>query len=468
MLRPFLLSLLIFSTHFTVSADEVIKGQAQVAPSRLPLEELRTFAEIFERIRSSYVEEVDDKTLLENAIHGMLGGLDPHSSYMGPDDFNDLKASTSGKFGGLGIEVGLEDGFIKVVSPIDDTPAQKAGIKAGDLIIKLDNSPVKGIGLNDAVEKMRGAPGSPIEITIMREGENKPLVFNLKRAQIKVTSVKHKLLNNEYGYVRITQFQENTGADINNAINKLLDKNQQSLSGLVLDLRNNPGGVLDAAVAVSDVFIEQGLIVYTKGRVANADVRYEATVDTLAPELPLIVLINGGSASASEIVAGALQDHGRAVIMGTQSFGKGSVQTVLPLNGDHALKLTTARYFTPNGRSIQAKGITPDILVRSGKFTPAKDARYYKEADLEGHLENPKDGDKKATSSVEDAVEAFIKTDYQLQQALTLLKGMKVLAAKQAMPTGIPPNDPDSALNDNSNESATETQDENTAESAAI
>ncbi len=432
MLRPLILTLLIFSTAFTSYADDVIQGQAQVAPSRLPLEELRTFAEIFERIRASYVEQVDDKILLENAIHGMLGGLDPHSSYMGPDDFNDLKTSTSGKFGGLGIEVGLEDGFIKVVSPIDDTPASEAGIQAGDLIIKLDSMPVKGIGLNDAVEKMRGAPGSPIEITILRDGENKPLLFKLKRAQIKITSVKHKLLEEHYGYVRITQFQENTGADINAAITKLMDTSSQPLNGLVLDLRNNPGGVLDAAVAVSDVFIEQGLIVYTQGRVANADVRYEATVDTLVPEVPLIVLINGGSASASEIVAGALQDHGRAVIMGTLSFGKGSVQTVLPLNGDHALKLTTARYYTPDGRSIQAKGITPDITVSQGKFTAAQDARYYKEADLKGHLENPKEG---AKSSAKDkkaqSLEDFVDNDYQLQQALIVLKGMKVLSSRK-------------------------------------
>ncbi len=431
MLRPFLLTLLICSTTFSGHAEEVIKGQAQVAPSRLPLEELRTFAEIYERIRSSYVEEVDDKDLLENAIHGMLGGLDPHSSYMGPDDFNDLKNSTSGKFGGLGIEVGLEDGFIKVVSPIDDTPASQAGIRAGDLIIKLDDAPVKGIGLNDAVEKMRGAPGSPIEITIMREGENKPLVFKLKRAQIKITSVKHKLLQDHYGYVRITQFQENTGADIHTAITKLMDQSQQPLKGIVLDLRNNPGGVLDAAVAVSDVFIEKGLIVYTQGRVANADVRYEATVDTLVPDIPVIVLINGGSASASEIVAGALQDHGRAVIMGTLSFGKGSVQTVLPLNGDHALKLTTARYYTPNGRSIQAKGITPDIKVDQGSFTPIADGRYYKESDLKGHLENPKDAEEMSKKDEAAKIQKeFVNKDYQLQQALLVLTSMNVLTPK--------------------------------------
>ena len=439
MLRSFFLALLILSTQATVQAQDIIEGEAKVAPSRLPLEELRTFAEIFERIRSSYVEGVDDKTLLENAIHGMLGGLDPHSSYLGPDDFSDLKSSTSGKFGGLGIEVGLEDGFIKVVSPIDDTPAQKAGIKAGDLIIKLDDMPVKGIGLNDAVEKMRGEAGSEIVITILREGENQPLVFTLKRAQINITSVKHKLLEDDYGYLRITQFQENTGGDINKSLQTLMDTNQTPLSGLILDLRNNPGGVLDASVAVSDTFIEQGLIVYTQGRVANADVRYEATVDTLAPDVPLIVLINGGSASASEIVAGALQDHGRALILGTQSFGKGSVQTVLPLNGDHALKLTTARYFTPNGRSIQAQGISPDIVVSPGTFTPAKDSRFYKEADLKGHLENNKEADNAKTEEHKDEMQRILAKDYQLQQALIMLKGMKVLAVKNPPVAAAPP-----------------------------
>jgi len=440
MLRSFILALLIISTHATVQAQDIIEGEAKVAPSRLPLEELRTFAEIFERIRSSYVEGVDDKTLLENAIHGMLGGLDPHSSYLGPDDFNDLKSSTSGKFGGLGIEVGLEDGFIKVVSPIDDTPAQKAGIKAGDLIIKLDDMPVKGIGLNDAVEKMRGEAGSEIVITILREGENQPLVFTLKRAQINITSVKSKVLEEGYGYLRITQFQENTGADINKALQTLMDTNKASLSGLILDLRNNPGGVLDASVAVSDTFIEQGLIVYTQGRVANADVRYEATVDTLAPDVPMIVLINGGSASASEIVAGALQDHGRALILGTQSFGKGSVQTVLPLNGDHALKLTTARYFTPNGRSIQAQGISPDIVVSPGTFTPAKSSGFYKEADLEGHLENSKEADNTSkTDEKKDEIQRVLAKDYQLQQALIMLKGMKVLTVNNPT-TAVPAN----------------------------
>ena len=411
---------------FPVFAQEVLNGEAKVAPSRLPLDELRAFAEIFERIRTSYVETVDDKTLLENAIHGMLSGLDPHSSYLGSEDFEDLRNNTSGKFGGLGIEVGVEDGFIKVVSPIDDTPAQKAGILAGDLIIKIDDAPVKGIGLSNAIDKMRGEPGSKIELTILREGENQPLEISLNRAEIKITSVKQRLLEDNLGYVRITQFQENTGADIHKALQTLLDESKQTLAGVVLDLRNNPGGVLDAAVAVSDAFIDSGLLVYTQGRVTNADVRYQATVDTLMPDLPVVVLINAGSASASEIVAGALQDHKRAVIMGTQSFGKGSVQTVLPLNGEHALKLTTARYFTPNGRSIQAKGITPDIEVHQGKFTQANEAGYYKEADLEGHLSSD-DGKENKSSDNHNSQNDRIQKDYQLNQALTVLKGMNIL-----------------------------------------
>lgn len=434
-------SLLLLSlSPLSIAEEEVVEGQAQIAPSRLPLDELRAFAEIFERIRTSYVEGVDDKTLLENAIHGMLNGLDPHSAYLGPEDFKDLQVSTSGKFGGLGIEVGTEDGFIKVVTPIDDTPAQEAGIEAGDLIIKLDDVPVKGMGLNEAVEKMRGEPGSEISLTILREGVSQPLDFTLKRAEIKVTSVKNKLLDDHFGYLRITQFQENTGADIREALSKLYKKSDNKLKGAVLDLRNNPGGVLDAAVQVSDVFLSEGLIVYTKGRIANADVTYEATLDTMAPNLPVVVLINGGSASASEIVAGALQDHGRAIIMGTQSFGKGSVQTVLPLNGGHALKLTTARYFTPNGRSIQAQGIEPDVEVHPGTFKADKERRFYKEADLEGHLEDAENenGEKeqdKSSKKSEDS-KKWADKDYQLQQALTLLKGMSFLkpTAEVAVP----------------------------------
>lgn len=423
---------LISATLFTpVYAEQVVEAEAKVVPSKLPLEQLRTFAEIFERVRNSYVEETTDAELLDNAIRGMLTGLDPHSSYLGPEDFRDLQESTSGKFGGLGLEVGTEEGFIKVITPIDDTPAAAAGIKPGDIIVKLDDENVKGMDVNDAIERMRGEPGTKIKLTIMREGENKPLEFNLKRAEIKVASTKLKLLEPNFGYIRLTQFQENTGPETVDALRKLTKDNKAPLEGLVLDLRNNPGGILDAAVQVVDAFVEQGLIVYTKGRVTSADVSYEASADTEAPDLPLVVLINGGSASASEIVAGALQDHGRAVIMGTQSFGKGSVQTVLPLNGDHALKLTTARYFTPKGRSIQAQGIIPDITVNTGSFKADEQPRYYKEADLKGHLENNKE-----TANTPSDAELLAKLageDYQLYQALTLLKGMALVKPKPVL-----------------------------------
>lgn len=425
-----LLRLTLISATLTapVYAEQVVEAEAKIVPSKLPLEQLRTFAEIYERIRNSYVEETTDSELLENAIRGMLNGLDPHSSYLGPEDFRDLQESTSGKFGGLGLEVGTEEGFIKVITPIDDTPAAAAGIKTGDIIIKLDDENVKGMDVNDAIERMRGAPGTKIKLTIMREGENKPLEFNLKRAEISVASTKLKLLEPNFGYIRLTQFQENSGPETVDALRKLAKNNKAPLEGLVLDLRNNPGGILDAAVQVVDAFVDEGLIVYTKGRIPSSDVSYEASADTEAPDLPLVVLINGGSASASEIVAGALQDHGRAVIMGTQSFGKGSVQTVLPLNGDHALKLTTARYFTPKGRSIQAQGIIPDIQVNTGSFKADGDTHYYKEADLKGHLENNKEAS--ATPSDAELLAKLANDDYQLYQALTLLKGMALVKPK--------------------------------------
>lgn len=428
-----LLRLTLISATLTapVYAEQVVEAEAKIVPSKLPLEQLRTFAEIYERIRNSYVEETSDSELLENAIRGMLNGLDPHSSYLGPEDFRDLQESTSGKFGGLGLEVGTEEGFIKVITPIDDTPAAAAGIKTGDIIIKLDDENVKGMDVNDTIERMRGEPGTKIKLTIMREGENKPLEFTLKRAEIKVASTKLKLIEPNFGYIRLTQFQENSGPETVDALRKLAKDNKAPLEGLVLDLRNNPGGILDAAVQVVDAFVEQGLIVYTKGRIPSSDVSYEASADTEAPDLPLVVLINGGSASASEIVAGALQDHGRAVIMGTQSFGKGSVQTVLPLNGDHALKLTTARYFTPKGRSIQAQGIVPDITVNTGSFKADEQTHYYKEADLKGHLEN----NKEAATTANDAelLAKLASEDYQLYQALTLLKGMALVKPKPVL-----------------------------------
>ncbi|MAD47129.1 MAG: peptidase S41 [Oceanospirillaceae bacterium] len=400
---------------------------------QLPLEELRNFTEIFERIRSSYVEEVDDSTLLEYAIDGMLTSLDPHSAYLQPEDFSDLQENTSGKFGGLGIEVGQQDGLILVVTPIDDTPAQKAGIKAGDLIVSLDGEAVMGMNLNDAVEKMRGEPGTDITLEIRRKNEKELLTFTLTRAEIKVASVRTDRLNGDIGYVRITQFQEKTGAELSEALQTWRDEGQ--LNGIILDLRNNPGGVLDAAVDVVDSFISQGRIVYTEGRTPSSELSYSATNHTAAGDVPAVVLINGGSASASEIVAGALQDHKRAVIVGTQSFGKGSVQSVLPITQDRAIKLTTARYFTPNGRSIQAQGITPDIWVEQSEVTPYEQ-RYYKEADLPGHLANPEDqpqADQDAPSETEgqQADANLLKKDFQLYEAHTLLRGVSILGLRQ-------------------------------------
>ncbi|CAD5376648.1 Carboxy-terminal-processing protease [Pseudomonas sp. OF001] len=394
----------------------------------LPLDELRTFAEVLERIKTAYVEPVDDKTLLENAIKGMLSNLDPHSAYLEPEDFQELQESTSGEFGGLGVEVGQEDGMLKVVSPIDDTPAARAGIEAGDLIVKIDGQPTKGWSLMQAVDKLRGKPGSPIVLTLVREG-GKPFDVRLERAVIKVRSVKSELLEKGYGYLRITQFQINSGEEVGKALARLKKDNGGKLKGLVLDLRNNPGGVLQAAVEVSDHFLDDGLIVYTKGRIANSELRFSADKADASENVPLVVLINGGSASAAEIVAGALQDHKRGVLMGTDSFGKGSVQTVLPLTNERALKLTTALYFTPSGRSIQAQGIVPDIVVERGKVTREdSQGQGIKEADLPGHLGNGNGGADKPSSSkpATQPAEKPQDEDYQLSQALNLLKGLNI------------------------------------------
>ncbi|PAA15989.1 S41 family peptidase [Pseudomonas fragi] len=401
-------------------------GAAASAKAPLPLEELRTFAEVMDRIKAAYVEPVDDKTLLENAIKGMLSNLDPHSAYLGPEDFAELQESTSGEFGGLGIEVGSEDGNIKIVSPIDDTPASKAGIQAGDFIVKINGQPTRGLSMTEAVDKMRGKIGQKITLTLVRNGGT-PFDVTLTRANIQVKSVKAQLLEDGYGYIRITQFQVKTGEEVAAALSKLRRENgNKRLKGIILDLRNNPGGVLQSAVEVVDHFITKGLIVYTKGRIANSELRFSATGKDLSEGVPLVVLINGGSASASEIVAGALQDQKRGVVMGTTSFGKGSVQTVLPLNNDRALKITTALYFTPNGRSIQAQGIVPDIEVSRAKITREQDTEYYKEADLQGHLGNGNGGADKPTGSGPKAKPMPQDDDFQLSQALSLLKGLSI------------------------------------------
>ena len=442
---------------------------AEKADNTLPVDEMRAFAEVFGKVKSDYVEPVEDKKLLNEAINGMLSGLDPHSAYLDADAFKELQVGTQGEFGGLGIEVGMEDGFVKVVSPIEDTPAYHAGLKTGDLIIKLDDTPVKGMTLNDAVKRMRGKPNTQITLTVMRKGETKPLVFTLTRAVIKIQSVKSKLLEPGYGYVRITQFQEHTGDNLAKALDALYKQNKEPLKGMILDLRNDPGGLLNAAVGVSAAFLpENALVVYTDGRTEEAKMRLTASPENYLrgvkegdylkrlPEavknVPMVVLINGGSASASEIVAGALQDHKRAVLMGTQSFGKGSVQTILPLGNGTAIKLTTARYFTPNGRSIQAKGITPDIVVEDATVNGVEKDNTFnlREADLDRHLTNSQDGGTEAAPPKEAAPkkdappakdkgkdgakdgehEVVSKNDYQLNQAVTLLKGLQIFRSR--------------------------------------
>mgnify|MGYP000468064271 FL=1 len=433
---PLLLSSFLFSALLSPSAfSENTEASQKPTPLPiesalpLPLDELRKFTDIFGKIKKDYVEEIDDATLLKYAIRGMLSGLDPHSAYLEPSAFSDLRENTSGSFGGLGIEVGMENGFVKVIAPIDDTPAQKGGIEAGDLIIKLNEKLVKGMSLNQAVENMRGEIGTKITLTIVRSGVREPIKIDLIRDTIKVTSVKTLPLDEHYGYIRITQFQVQTGEDFAKGLEKL-NTEIDTLSGLIIDLRNNPGGVLQASVKVADQLINEGLIVYTQGRSSISELSFSATPGDSTNGIPIIVLIDGGSASASEILAGALQDHNRAVIMGTQSFGKGSVQNVLALDETHGLKLTTARYYTPNGRSIQAQGIVPDIEVNRAKLSDEKQGAFFRESDLAGHLSN--DGneepeEKDATDSKEDKKRSMLERDFQLQEALNLLKAIDII-----------------------------------------
>ncbi len=451
---------LMLSLTYSAIAEKMVKPQ-------LPLDDLRAFAEVFGKIKSDYVETVEDKKLLSEAINGMLTGLDPHSAYMDPDAFKDMQAATQGEFGGLGIEVGMEDGLVKVISPIEDSPAYAAGLKSGDLIIKLDETPVKGMSLNDAVKRMRGKPDTKIVLTVARKNETKPLLFTLTRAIIKNKSVKYKLTEPGYAYARVTQFQERTGEDLANAIKTMHTENKGPFKGFILDLRNDPGGLLNGAVGVSAAFLPKGeLVVYTEGRAPDSKMQLTAIPENYVrggiandyirdlPEdlktVPMVVLINAGSASASEIVAGALQDHNRAKVLGTQSFGKGSVQTIMPMNNGAAIKLTTARYFTPKGRSIQAKGIVPDYIVEDG----TDQSGMIHEADLTRHISNPKDddakvvkADEKPKSTVNNAakdaakeklnekkfaeptapIEPASKDDIQFTQAMNLLKGLPVI-----------------------------------------
>ena len=463
------------SLHFSAVADR------QASALQLPVDDLRLFSEVFGRIKTDYVEPVDDRKLLKGAINGMVTDLDPHSAFLDQDAYRDLQVGTQGEFGGLGIEVGAEDGFIKVIAPIEDTPAFHAGIQAGDLIIKLDDVSVKGITLTDAVKRMRGKPNTEVKLTVLRKGQDQPLEFSVKRDVIHVKSVKARMLEPGYGLVRITQFQEHTGENLVTAINDLYKQNGGDLKGLVVDLRLNPGGLLNSAVAVSSAFLpKNALVVYTDGRTEDAKMRltankenyvrgafkedFLARLPAAVKTVPMVVLVNGASASASEIVAGALQDHHRAVILGTQTFGKGSVQTILPLPNNQAVKLTTARYYTPSGRSIQAKGISPDIVVEDA----ADQKILLREADLQHHLivEDDKSGaaepdttapakpsekviagpaagksaaaaaPAKAAPAKGDAAEAGAKKeDLQLNAALAHLKGLPIIATHTAAVT---------------------------------
>lgn len=403
----------------------------------IPIDQLRTFTDVFTRIKRNYVEEVSDEELLELAIRGMLSGLDPHSAYLDEEQYNELRIGTSGEFGGLGIEVGMEDGFVKVVSPIDDTPAKRAGVLAGDLIIRLDDKSVKGLTLNDAVKLMRGKPGSPISLTIVREGADAPLKIEVVRDIIQVNSVRERLIEGGFGYVRISSFQNKTTRNLLSSVRELTERHGTDLRGLVLDLRNNPGGVLSAAVGVSDAFLEEGLVVYTDGRDRDNHLSYSARRGDILQGAPLIVLVNQGSASASEIVAGALQDHRRAIILGRTTFGKGSVQTIQDLPNGGAVKLTTARYFTPDGRSIQAEGIVPDIEVGNFQLQQenANSLTPISESSLSGHLSNPND-EEVAESAEENEAEIdsdapvklrdIANTDYTLYEAVNLLRGLDI------------------------------------------
>ncbi len=416
---------------FNTAHAEAKEKTADAAEGQLPLDELRTFSLVLEQIRAAYVEPVSDKTLLENAIRGMLDELDPHSAYLDENDFSDLRNMTSGEFGGLGIEIGAAEGLIKIVSPIDDTPASRAGIQAGDIIIKIDNHSVQGMSINEAVTLMRGDIGTAIKLTVMRINQEQPLEFHLVRETIKTRSVKEKFLEPGFAYIRVSQFQVSTTEELQKALSTL--KKQGAIRGLILDLRNNPGGLLSEAVSVSDTFLDEGLIVYTKGRVPSSNTRFSATGGDALSNAPMIALVNQGTASAAEIVAGALQDNRRAKILGSKTFGKGTVQTVIPISAEKAIKLTTALYYTPKGRSIQAEGIQPDIVDNDNNLSAAQSSALTSEASLEKHITNANKRDTKQpavstnkkdsqSSAAPNAKKHEAPVDNQLQDALQLLK----------------------------------------------
>ena len=412
---------------FTVSDEQKISDQDTARTmeerSRLPLRELRSFTQVFEQIRQGYIEKVEDRQLLENAISGMLLELDPHSAYLSKRDYQNLQENTSGYYGGLGIEISAEDGLIKVISPIDNSPAERIGIRAGDLIVEIDGSSVRGLALPRAIAKLRGKKGSTIDISVIRDDGDELLSFTITRDEIYTSSVKSRILRPGFAYIRISQFQKDSGEDFVEALKNLRSDNSNigQLLGLILDLRNNPGGLVPAAVDVVDALLDDGIIVYTEGRLASANVTFNSTPGDLIQHIPIVVLINGGSASASEIVAGALQDHRRAVIVGTQSFGKGSVQTLLPLGDGRAVKLTTARYFTPKGRSIQAQGIKPDVIIPRVDLQIPLQQKRLRESDLEGHLEMHQKFGEKSEIEIED-----LNNDNQLKEALNILRGSRL------------------------------------------
>ena len=392
-------------------------------PRDLPMEELRLFAEVIERIRAAYVEDVDEAELLEAAIRGMLNELDPHSAYLSPEEFDDLRDTTRGEFGGIGIEISMDDGMLRVVAPIDDTPASEAGLKTGDMILRINDESVRGMSMQDAVKRLRGEPGTDVELQLLREDGESPETITLTRDTIRIQSVRSDMPVPGFGYLRISQFQRHTASDLARHLEEL--KAREELKGLVLDLRNNPGGTLEGAIEVANVFLDGGLVVYTQGRDEGSRVDYEADSGDAAPDIPIVVLVNSGSASASEIVAGALQDQGRAIVMGRPTFGKGSVQTVLPLHRDRALKLTTARYYTPSGRSIQVEGIAPDIEVEVARVE-IQPRRERREVDLPRHLLADQDIPMEEDPDAEEEPEPLASRDHMLYQAISVLRGIEL------------------------------------------
>lgn len=412
--------LVVFATVLLLLIPQTASTQDQGADT---YKQVKLFGDVFERVRADYVEEVSDQELIEAAIRGMLASLDPHSSYLDPKSFQDMRVQTKGEFGGLGIEVTMENGLVKVVSPIDDTPAFRAGVQAGDLISHLDGEPVLGLTLAEAVERMRGPVNTDLVLTL-RRANREPFDVTITRDIITVKSVRSRL-EDDVGYLRVTAFNEQTSPGLEDAVTRLSEQADGSLKGYVLDLRNNPGGLLDQAIAVSDAFLDHGEIVSTRGRHPDDAQRYNAREGDLAAGLPIVVLINGGSASASEIVAGALQDHGRAIIMGTRSFGKGSVQTIIPLSGSGAMRLTTSRYYTPSGSSIQAHGIDPDIEVEQARLEPLEAGVSRREEDLRGALSNESSEEEGGGQDGAAGEEEF--EDYQLSRAIDLLQGLSLI-----------------------------------------